>query len=61
MELNINITMENHAFFNNNVEEVTRILNEYCKKISKGGELLEGDYETLLDNNGNRVGKAIVS
>lgn len=60
MELTIKINMENDAFKDNNVNEVTRILNDYCKKISRGGELLEGDTEKLIDSNGNSIGYAIV-
>jgi hypothetical protein len=60
MELKIKINMDNDAFHGNNVAEITRILDRYTLQISKGGELLEGDTEKLMDSNGQSVGYAIV-
>lgn len=60
MQLKITINMDNEAFENDNTREVTRILRAYCNKIDKGGELLNGDTETLMDANGNSAGNAKV-
>jgi len=60
MQLKITINMDNAEFENNNTATVTRILKDYCKKISKGGDLMEGDKELLMDENGNSVGYAVV-
>jgi len=59
MKYQININMENDAFSGgNNTSEVCRILHALADRIGLGGELLEGDTETLRDVNGNTVGKA---
>ena len=60
MQLEIKINMDNESFEDFNTGEVSNILRAYIKKICKGGCLMEGDKETLMDSNGNSVGVAIV-
>ena len=60
MTLNIKVNLDNEAFAENNTVEVTNILHSYINKILRGGYLLAGDKETLLDHNGNSVGVAKV-
>ena len=58
MKYQININMDNDAFSGgNNTSEICRILHTLADRIGLGGELLEGDTETLQDVNGNTVGK----
>jgi len=61
LELEIRINMDNASFDNYNVGEITRILKAYTETINKGGYLLQGDLETLVDSNGNKVGYARVN
>ena len=62
MTLTITIEMDNAAFEGDqNTPEVCRILRDYCAKIGRGGELMEGDSENMRDINGNTVGEAIIS
>ena len=59
MKYQISINMDNDAFSDgNNTSEVCKILHALADKIGLGGELYEGDAETLQDVNGNTVGKA---
>lgn len=56
MKAVIEIEMDNAAFDEQNTTEMCRILTCLTAKLSCGGDLMDGDTETLFDHNGNNVG-----
>jgi hypothetical protein len=60
MNLSISISMDNAAFEDGSGGEVARILREFATKIDSA-ELHDGDTWKLMDINGNRVGRVVVS
>jgi len=59
MNLKIDINLDNAAFDGENwAFEAERILKEFTDEISFSGLCRPGDSESLLDINGNVVGKA---
>ncbi len=60
MKLTITISMDNAAF-EDNPDEVARILYEFSRSTQGHAALRPGDVRTLHDINGNAVGEAIVT
>jgi hypothetical protein len=59
MILTLTIALDNDAFVENNGTEVALILRRLAKRID-GEELTAGETLTLMDLNGNKVGKVEV-
>lgn len=57
MNLNISINMDNDAFRSGKKAEVRRIINEFFSST----KFQEGNSKTLIDINGNSVGKAEIT
>jgi hypothetical protein len=57
-KLIIQIDMNNAAFDDEPMDETSRILRAFCKRITEMEAIEPGDYVSLYDIDGNRVGFA---